>query len=64
MTETTLVVGLPPLAEDGASTADSGFLVKIKIETPNSALAGDLLPVALQQASLLRRPSSIAADGF
>ena len=51
MTETTLVAGLPPLAEDWAPTAKSGFLVKIKIETPNSAFAADLMRVALQHAS-------------
>jgi len=41
MTETTLAAGLSPLAGEGVPKAESGFLVKIKIETPQFRFAGD-----------------------
>jgi len=51
MTETTLVAGLPALAEDWALTAESGFLVKIKVETPQFCVRRQPRPVARQPAS-------------
>jgi len=59
MTETTLVAGLPALAEDWAPTAESGFLVKIKVETPQFCVRRQSRPVARQPASVRRRPSSV-----
>jgi hypothetical protein len=52
MTETTLAMGLPSLAEDGAPMSESGFLVKIKIETPQIRLTGDPRPVVPHHASV------------
>jgi hypothetical protein len=51
ITETTLVAGLPALAEDPAEKAESGFLVKIKVGHPKSAFAGDPRPITRLHAT-------------